>query len=67
VFLVDDRKNMSRDYFEKVESEDNHTELYSAIVFSKSLKMQLKLLRTTYKMTSGKKVHKLYYCTDTQM
>lgn len=62
-----DLKNLRKDYFEKVESEDDQTEVYSAIVFSKSLKMQVKLVHVTYKLTSGKKAHKLYYSTDTQM
>jgi hypothetical protein len=60
-----DPKNIDNDYFELV-SQCDETIVHSAIVYSNSLKCDVKLVHVTYIDKNGKKTIKLYYCTDTQ-
>jgi hypothetical protein len=41
--------------------------VYSAIVYCKSLKQNIRLVHVTYTSDKGKLTRKLYFCTDTQM
>jgi DDE family transposase len=58
-----DAKNIDKDYFELISKSDDEL-IYSAIVYSKSLKRDVKLVHVTYKNSKGKESYKLYYCTD---
>jgi hypothetical protein len=61
-----DIANIDTDYFELVEQNPEAT-VYSAIVYSKSLKINIRLVHVTYTNDKGKITRKLYFCTDTQM
>lgn len=61
-----DTTNMDTSYFELVEQNQEAT-VYSAIVHSKSLKRNIRLVHVTYTSDKGKRTRKLYFCTDTQM
>lgn len=61
-----DTTNMDTSYFELVEQNQEAT-VYSAIVHSKSLKRNIRLVHVTYTNDKGKRTRKLYFCTDTQM
>lgn len=59
-----DTKNIDENYFEMI-TQNNEAAIYSAIVYSKSLKRNVRLVHVTYTNTKGKQSHKLYYSTDT--
>lgn len=61
-----DPRNIDEDYFELI-SESDDAIIYSAIVYSKSLKRDVKLIHVTYTNGKGKGSYKLYYCTDTNI
>ncbi len=58
--------NIDTDYFELIEQNQQAT-VYSAIVYSKSLKRNIRLVHVTYTKGKGKLTRKLYFSTDTQM
>jgi hypothetical protein len=58
--------NIDTDYFELIEQNKQST-VYSAIVYSKALKRNIRLVHVTYTNDKGKLSRKLYFCTDTQM
>ena len=58
---------LDEEYFTQIYVDDEKTQIYSAIVYSKSLKRKVKLVVAFYKNKIGKKVHKLYFSTDTTM
>lgn len=58
-----DIKNIDTKYFSLVSQTDDTT-IYSAIVYSKSLKRNILLVHATYKTSNGKKNTKLYFTTD---
>jgi len=60
-----DPKNIDKKYFKLIQQSDEST-VHSAIVYSKSLKCNVKLVHVTYPNKKGKETHKLYFCTDTQ-
>lgn len=55
--------NIDKDYFALVEQTQEHT-LYSAIVYSRSLKRNIRLAYVVYHARNGKQTIKLYYSTD---
>lgn len=59
-------ENIDTNYFELIE-QNQETTVYSAIVYSKSLKRNIRLVHVTYTSDKGKLTRKLYFCTDTQM
>ena len=61
-----DTGNIDTSYFELIERDKGAT-IYSAIVYSKSLKRNIRLVHVTYTNGKGKLSRKLYFCTDTQM
>ena len=61
-----DTANIDTNYFDLIE-ENQETTVYSAIVYSKSLKRNIRLVHVTYTSGKGKLTRKLYFCTDTQM
>lgn len=61
-----DTKNIDKEYFELIEQTSEYT-LYSAIVYSKSLKRNIRLVHTTFTSKSGKQAIKLYYSTDVEL
>ncbi len=61
-----DTDNIDENYFELIEQNQEST-VYSAIVWSKSLKRDIRLVHVTYLSDKGKQTRKLYFCTDTQM
>lgn len=61
-----DIANIDTNYFVLVEQNPEAT-VYSAIVYSKSLKINIRLVHVTYTNDKGKITRKLYFCTDTQM
>ncbi len=61
-----DIANIDTDYFELVEQNREAT-LYSAVVYCKALKRNIRLVHVTYTSDKGKTTRKLYFCTDTQM
>lgn len=61
-----DIANIDTNYFELIEQNPEAT-VYSAIVYSKSLKRNIRLVHVTYTNGKGKLTRKLYFCTDTQM
>jgi hypothetical protein len=58
--------NIEKDYFTLEEQTDEHT-LYSGIVYSKSLKRNIRIAYVLYNMGNGKQTIKLYYSTDLSM
>lgn len=61
-----DIANIDQCYFELIEQTPEET-VCSAIVYSKSLKRNIRLVHVTYTGKKGKQTRKLYFCTDTQM
>lgn len=61
-----DHSDIRKDYF-ILESNDDKSEIHSAIVFSKSLKRNIRLVHVRYKNKKGKQPHKLYFSTDTKV
>lgn len=55
--------NIDKDYFTLVDQTDENT-IYSAIVYSKSLKRKIRLAYVLYDNGNGKQTTKLYYSTD---
>ena len=58
--------NIDTDYFELVEQKPEAT-AYSAIVYSMSVKRNIRLVHVTYTSNKDKQTRKLYFCTDTEM
>jgi hypothetical protein len=58
--------NIDKDYFEKIVINEETT-IYSAVVYSKSLKRNIKLAYTQYISEKGKVSYKLYFSTDLEM
>lgn len=61
-----DPKNIDKEYFELIDQNEEET-IYSAIVYSKSLKRNIRLVHVTYTNSKGKQSHKLYFSTDTEL
>jgi len=61
-----DIKNIDKNYFELIGQNPEAT-IYSAIVYSKSLKRNIRLVHVTYSNDKGKLTHKLYFSTDSDM
>ncbi len=61
-----DPKNIDLNYFTLI-SESKDTQLYSAIVYSKSLKRNIRIVHATYIAENGKCSHKLYFTTDLKL
>lgn len=61
-----DRKSISMEHFSKI-YEDRDTKLYSAVLYSKSLKRKVKVVRAEYTNKKGETIYKLYFSTDTSM
>ena len=61
-----DIANIDTDYFELIEQNQQAT-MYSAVVYSKALKRNIRLVHVTYANDKGKLTRKLYFSTDTQM
>ena len=60
-----DPKNINKEYFELIDQSEDST-IHTAIVYSKSLKCNVRLVHVTYSNKKGKEIYKLYFCTDTQ-
>jgi len=58
--------NIDTNYFKLIEQNQEAT-VYSAIVYSKALKRNIRLVHVTYTNNKGKLIRKLYFSTDTQM
>jgi len=61
-----DTANIDTSYFELIEQNQEAT-VYSAVVYSKALKRNIRLVHVTYTNDKGKLTRKLYFSTDTQM
>ena len=61
-----DVANIDEDYFELIQ-QNQETTVYSAVVYSKALKRNIRLVHVTYTSDKGKLTRKLYFSTDTQM
>ncbi len=61
-----DIANIDKNYFELILQTPEET-VCSAIVYSKALKRNIRLVHVTYTDNKGKITRKLYSCTDTQM
>jgi hypothetical protein len=61
-----DPKNIDKEYFQLVGHNDESI-IHSAVVFSKALKRNIRLVHVVYTNKKGKEPYKLYYSTDTQM
>jgi hypothetical protein len=61
-----DIDNIDKGYFTLIEQTGEQT-LYSAIVYSKSLKRNIRVAYVIYKTGNGKQTVKLYYSTDPDM
>lgn len=59
-------ENIDTNYFELIEQNQEAT-VYSAIVYSKALKRNIRLVHVTFTKGKGKLIRKLYFSTDTQM
>jgi hypothetical protein len=59
-------ENIDTNYFELIEQNQQAT-VYSAVVYSKALKRNIRLVHVTYASNKGKLIRKLYFNTDTQM
>lgn len=59
-------ENIDTNYFELIEQNQEAT-VYSAVVYSKALKRNIRLVHVTYTNDKGKLIRKLYFSTDTQM
>jgi len=58
--------NIDTNYFELIEQNQEAT-VYSAVVYSKALKRNIRLVHVTYTSDKGQLTRKLYFSTDTQM
>jgi hypothetical protein len=61
-----DTANIDTSYFELIE-QNLETTVYTAIVYSKSMKRNIRLAHVTYTSDKGKLTRKLYFSTDTQI
>jgi hypothetical protein len=61
-----DVKNIDKGYFALIEHTDESI-IHSAIVYSKSLKQNIKLVNVVYLNKKGKETYKLYICPDTNL
>ena len=61
--LPDTAKNIDRNYFELI-TQNKESTVYSAVVYSKSLKCNVRLVHVTYSNKKGKQTCKLYYSMD---
>ncbi len=59
-------RNIDSGYFELIEQTDEYT-MNSAIVYSKSLKRNIRLVHVAYNTKNGKQAIKLYYSTDVDL
>jgi hypothetical protein len=59
-------ENIDTNYFELIEQNQQAT-VYSAVVYSKALKRNIRLVHVTYASNKGRLTRKLYFSTDTQM
>lgn len=58
-----DSKNIDKNYFEFISENENEI-IYTAIVYSKALKRNIKLVHVTYINAKRKEKYKLYFSTD---
>jgi len=58
-------ENIDKNYFELIEQSEEST-VHSAIVYSKSLKCNIKLVHVIFVNKKGKEKYKLYFCTNTE-
>jgi hypothetical protein len=61
-----DIKNIDKNYFELI-GQNTEATIHSAIVYSKSLKRNIRLVHVTYSSNKGKLTRKLYFSTDSDM
>jgi hypothetical protein len=59
-------KNIDKTYFQLIEQNEESI-INSAIVYSKSLKRNIRLVHVVYLNKKGKETIKLYFCTDTNL
>lgn len=59
-------KNIDMNYFTFV-SQNEGSSVHTAIVYSKSLKYEIRLVHVTYSNSKGNQTYKLYFCTDTML
>jgi len=58
-----DPNDINKDYFECIDRSKDSI-IHSAIVYSKSLKREIRLVHVVFTNTKGKQTYKLYFCTD---
>ncbi len=58
--------DIDKDYFSLI-SQDEESTVYDAVVYSKSLKRNIKLVHVIYSKANGKDTCKLYFSTDVSM
>lgn len=58
-----DIKNIDKQYFALIERSDESI-IHSAILYSKSLKREIRLVHVVYLNKKGKETYKLYFCSD---
>lgn len=58
--------DIDKDYFRFI-SNDEEESVYAALVYSKALKRNIKLVHVTYLKAAGKDTRKLYFTTDVDM
>ena len=58
--------DIDKDYFRFI-SNDEEESVYAALVYSKALKRNIKLVHVTYLKAAGKDTRKLYFTTDADM
>ena len=61
-----DFANIDEDYFELIE-QNQETTVYSAVIYSKALKRNIRLVHVAYTSDKGKLTRKLYFSTDTRI
>lgn len=61
-----DHADIDKNYFTLV-SKDDQSVVYNAIVYSKSLKININLVHVVYLNQKGKETHKLYFSTDVNL
>ena len=59
-------KDINKEYFTFI-SQDEESTVYDAVVYSKALKRNIKLIHVTYSKAEGKDACKLYFSTDVSM
>ncbi len=59
-------KNINMDHFTFV-SQNDGVSIHTAIVYSKSLKCEIRLVHVAYSNSKGNQTNKLYFCTDTML